>query len=137
MAPEVSCSSTPALSRPMPQLMQREQIGLVTPSEDVALVWHNQAAPAQVDLNELDELIDIGAESSGGGGGAGEPEDAPMEDCGVQTISTDADAAAAAAEVIVAGQQTQDPVEPYNVSTAPHAGRLHRSQGHAWQVRPP
>ena len=63
--------------------------------------------PAQVDLDELDELIDIGEEDSAGdGGGAGEHEDAPMEDCGVQTISTDADAAAAAAEVIVAGQKT-------------------------------
>ena len=59
--------------------------------------------PAQVDLDELDELIDIGEEVSGGDDGAGEHEDAPMEDCGVQTISTDADAAAAAAEVIVAG----------------------------------
>ena len=65
-----------------------------------------QAKPAQVDLDELEELIDIGGAESSGGGGAGEPEDAPMEDCAVQTVSTDADAAAAAAEVIVAGQKT-------------------------------
>ncbi|KAK9828042.1 hypothetical protein WJX81_004340 [Elliptochloris bilobata] len=89
-----------------------------------------------VDVDELEELIDIGPDSSLGEGNPNlDPKNADMEDCAVQTMGLDADAAAAAAaaEVIVAGEaaaavgaSSEDRVAQMGAAGTPSAATVER-----------